>query len=140
MIFIVFNLSQWVHAQNSSSAEFQCRSKAKEIAADTYKTCMTDVRQTQLEQIRKDYKEKLAELKSHYDKELKKMGTGLGTGAGTSVKQVTRGSKLPAKKGQIQTQVIDLSSPDSDSVQANRLKIEQDEVNSVEVVELPPQE
>lgn len=59
-----------------ASYELSCRNKAKEIAADTYKGCMTEQRQAQIEQIRKDYKEKLSNLKNHYDKELKKLSGG----------------------------------------------------------------
>ncbi len=201
---VTLNLSSFAQAQNSSSAEFQCRNKAKEIAAETYKGCMTDNRQAQLEQIRKEYKEKLSDLKSHYDKELKKMagqnsanslgspvpnseGDELSNTAATSYTTNSTGqpakdpvetkttykqpkaskvnspkrslgqrasgarnmpSSLPAKKTPVKSQVIDLSTPsgtqDTESIEAtqseNRLKIEQDGANDIEVVELPYQE
>ncbi|MBC7419360.1 MAG: hypothetical protein H7328_01410 [Bdellovibrio sp.] len=169
-VLVAVNLGSFAHAQNSSSSEFQCRSKAKEIAAETYKGCMTDQRQAQLEQIRKDYKEKLSELKSHYDKELKKLSNGKTSAAVSApeasaksapqeatieLKKLPRSStrasgarSLPTKKGPIKTQVIDLSTPavtqDPETISAiqseNRLKIEQDEANNVEIVELPTQE
>jgi hypothetical protein len=60
------------HAQNSS--ELTCRSKAKEIAAQTYNSCVTEARNTQIDQIRKEYQKQLADLKAKYDKELKKVG------------------------------------------------------------------
>jgi len=60
------------HAQ--SSFELTCRSKAKEIAAQTYSGCVTDARNTQIEQIRKDYQKQLTDLKAKYDRELKKVG------------------------------------------------------------------
>lgn len=66
-----FLLSQGAFAE--ASFEVMCRSKAKEIAAETYKGCMTEYRQTQLEQIRKEYKEELSQLKNQYDKKLKKL-------------------------------------------------------------------
>lgn len=123
-----------------ASYEVMCRNKAKEIAAETYKGCMTEQRQVQIEQIRKEYKEKLASLKSHYDKELKKMssGTAATTNAANSnsvaphassdtnqmevnlikksesnkAKQRTSGARLPAKKSNgVATQIIDLSAP-----------------------------
>ena len=69
--FFSFLLSQGVFAE--ASFEVMCRGKAKEIAAETYKGCMTEYRQTQLEQIRKEYKEELSQLKNQYDKKLKKL-------------------------------------------------------------------
>lgn len=62
------------HAQQQSSMELTCRAKAKEIAAQTYSTCVTDARNTQIDQIRKDYQKQLTELKAKYDRELKKIG------------------------------------------------------------------
>ncbi|MBO9667349.1 MAG: hypothetical protein J7501_11115 [Bdellovibrio sp.] len=59
--------------QNSSS-DLMCRAKAKEIAASTYSSCVTEARNQQVEQIRANYQKELAALKTKYDKELKKMG------------------------------------------------------------------
>lgn len=56
-----------------SSAEVTCRNRAKEIAAETYQSCVTQAKQGQIEQIRKEYQQRLNDLKSHYDKELKKV-------------------------------------------------------------------
>lgn len=56
-----------------TSAEVMCRNKAKEIAAETYQTCVTEAKQGQIEQIRKEYQQRLNDLKNHYDKELKKV-------------------------------------------------------------------
>ncbi|MBC7465448.1 MAG: hypothetical protein H7256_05600 [Bdellovibrio sp.] len=119
-----------------ASYELTCRNKAKEIAADTYKGCMTEQRQVQIEQIRKDYKDKLSKLKNHYDKELKKLSSGgsvQASNANASASQANSndggpeivlkktgtakakarasGARLPEKKTTVSTQVIDLSSP-----------------------------
>jgi len=123
-----------------ASYEVQCRTKAKEIAAETYKGCMTEQRQAQIEQIRKDYKDKLSKLKNHYDKELKKLSGGsvqmqqtaaLNNGVEPSNEQTgpeitlkklgskntktrSSGARLPQKKTGVaatQTQVIDMSAP-----------------------------
>lgn len=53
--------------------ELSCRAQAKEIAAQTYKTCLTDNRNSELDQIKKDYQAKLNALKDQYQSELKKM-------------------------------------------------------------------
>ncbi|WP_373997581.1 hypothetical protein [Bdellovibrio bacteriovorus] len=57
-----------------TSAELTCRASAKEIAMQTYSACITEARNNQVEEIRKNYQKELSELKAKYDKELKKMG------------------------------------------------------------------
>ncbi len=61
-------------AQQRSSMELTCRAKAKEIAAQTYSSCVTEARNTQIDLIRKDYQKQLADLKAKYDRELRKVG------------------------------------------------------------------
>jgi len=63
-------------ASEDSSFELACRHQAKEIATETYKNCVTENRQSQVEDIRKEYQQKLSDLKSHYDGELKKISSG----------------------------------------------------------------
>lgn len=77
-LFLSLNLSTLLFstAQAQSSFELMCRNQAKEIASETYKNCVTEHRQSQVEEIRKEYQEKLSELKSHYDVELKKISAG----------------------------------------------------------------
>ncbi len=127
---MVFSLlfSKVAFAQNS--VEMSCRSKAKEIAAETYKGCMTEMRQSQIEQIRKDYKEKLTDLKSHYDNELKKLSSNQEGAPDSTVttlkakienkkaelkrpKQRASGARLPQKK--FSSQVLDFTRPANDS-------------------------
>ncbi len=55
------------------SYELSCRAQAKEIAAQTYKTCLTDNRNAELEQIKLDYQAKLNALKEQYQSDLKKL-------------------------------------------------------------------
>lgn len=56
-----------------TSSEVVCRAKAKEIAIQTYSSCVTEARQAKVEEIRTGYQKDLAALKSKYDKELKKL-------------------------------------------------------------------
>lgn len=104
-----------VHAHAQNSAELTCRSQAKEIAVQTYSTCITQARNNQIDDIRKNYKEELAALKAKYDQELKKMGgvaaektekSGKKKSSGLTLKEVsaqkpTKGiaRKLPTKSG-----------------------------------------
>lgn len=50
--------------------ELNCRAQAKDIAVKTYQTCVSSVRQKRIDEIRREYKTKLAELKGHYEQEL----------------------------------------------------------------------
>jgi hypothetical protein len=59
--------------RSSNEIETTCRIKAKEIAAETYRGCVTEQKNAQIEQIKKEYAAKLQALKSHYEQELKKM-------------------------------------------------------------------
>jgi hypothetical protein len=57
----------------STEIEASCRVKAKEIAAETYRACVTDQKNTQIEEIKKEYQNKLQALKAHYEAELSKL-------------------------------------------------------------------
>jgi hypothetical protein len=149
-----------------ASYEVMCRNKAKEIAADTYKGCMTEQRQSQIEQIRKDYKEKLSNLKNHYDKKLKELSGSQAKATRPAAvvaesnqpeitlkkidsgktRQRTSGARLPQKKSTVATQVIDLTSPvdsqinTTDEPVQSESRVRSSDDNDAEVVELPSQE
>lgn len=167
ILVLSINVFAGLTAFAQSSYELSCRNKAKEIAASTYKDCVTEQRQSQIEQIRKDYKEKMSELKNHYDNELKKMGS---SGAATSsvsnkvAPQKTSQAKANSKtmrasgarslpKKAVKTEVIDLTTGSTENAQAqeqatdestspsqNRLNTENERPQDVEIVELPTQE
>jgi hypothetical protein len=74
-----FTLSFYANAATEastteSSFEITCRSKAKELASDTYRSCVTENRNAELDRIRKDYQERLRALKDDYNKDLEKLG------------------------------------------------------------------
>lgn len=56
--------------------ELSCRAKAKEIAAETYRGCMSENRRAQLDQIKADYQARLKAVKDEYAQELKKLSSG----------------------------------------------------------------
>lgn len=169
IISIIFITSKVTAAE--SSFEVSCRIKAKELAAETYKNCVTEQKQIQLEQIRNDYKVKLNELKNHYDKELKKLNTKnsatdnssedkpklqksksnqLANDEGPTIKlrkTKTTSSRNALPKKSIQTEAIDLSSPESSIKETivteesqNRMKLDNQTAQDTEIVELPTQE
>lgn len=71
VLLIITSLSSIAYTQ--ASYEVMCRNKAKELAAMTYSNCLTDERQSQIENIRSEYKEQLTHLKAVYGDKLKKI-------------------------------------------------------------------
>lgn len=53
--------------------EASCKIKAKEAAVSIFRSCMTDGKNAQLEQIRKEYQEKLGAMRTEYEKELSRL-------------------------------------------------------------------
>lgn len=58
-------------AQNG--IELTCRTKAKEVAAQAYSSCVIETRNAKSEELRNNYQKELAALKAKYDKELEKV-------------------------------------------------------------------
>ncbi len=50
--------------------ELSCKQKAKETAAAIYQDCISENKQAEVERIRSEYKEQLAELKNKYNSQL----------------------------------------------------------------------
>ena len=68
-----------VRSENSGEAvqaeyELVCRSKAKEIAAQAYRSCITENKTAEIEKLRKEFQEKLKTLKADYDAEIQRLG------------------------------------------------------------------
>jgi hypothetical protein len=85
-----------VKAFGQTSYELQCKSQAKEVALQTYQTCVTENRQQQIDSLRKEYQAKLNELKEHYNRELKK-AAGKETDANAPSAQPAPANPLPTK-------------------------------------------
>lgn len=133
-----------VAANAGSSTDLLCRNKAKEIAAETYKSCITESKQAQVSSLRDEYKAKLAELKDHYDGELKKISQGQTEATQSvkvkaqdsdsslrikSVKQSKSGSNNRVNKRASGAREIPLKDED--------LSSNNTDVSTVEIVELP---
>lgn len=60
----------------TSGAEIEnsCRAKAKEVAADTYRSCVTENKTAQIEKIKADYQEKIKALKADYEAKIQMLG------------------------------------------------------------------
>lgn len=94
-LFVLLSLATLKSWGQQTPMELSCRTKAKEVAAQTYNSCVTDARAVQIEKIRKEYQKQLTELKTKYDRELKKLK---GSGAG-GVGSASAGSKPKPTKG-----------------------------------------
>lgn len=68
------------------SFEVMCRQKAKEIAAETYRGCVTENKKTQIEQLRNDYQSRLKALKDEYETEIQRLSASKRTGDSAAVK------------------------------------------------------
>lgn len=72
LTFVLFQIHS-AHAAVASieESELVCKNKAKELASESFKSCVTESRNVRIDQIRKEYQQKLQELKTHYDGQLK---------------------------------------------------------------------
>jgi uncharacterized protein YecT (DUF1311 family) len=134
-------------AAGTSSIEFMCKAKAKEIAAETYKGCVTENKQVQVERIRKEYQTKLAELKNQYNSELKQLSPKKGSKASASAE--ISATEMPAKKmksSKVKKEQIDFSSSNQAPAITDYPSSDQNEagvdvaVPETEIVEIPVQQ
>ena len=54
--------------------ESSCRSQAKIAAKESYRTCMSEKKSAQLNELKAAYEQKLSALKTQYERELSQMG------------------------------------------------------------------
>lgn len=73
MIVVLF-FAVLAFAAPQTSYELSCRAKAKEIAAETYRTCVSENKTAEIERLKKDYQERLRLLKDDYEVEISKLG------------------------------------------------------------------
>lgn len=151
MLALLFHSNSALAAAGTGSIEFMCKTKAKEIAAETYSGCINDNKQAELERIRKEYQAELAQVKAKYNSELQglKKGKIKASAAATSAPTASTLRDMPAKKmktsSKVKTEKIDFSSDSSDqnSNESQSIQAEAtDTVSSVtpEIVEIPVQE
>lgn len=144
---ILLAMASQASAAGTNSIEFMCKAKAKEIAAETYRGCVTENKQAQVERIRKEYQTKLAELKNQYNSELKQLSPKK-PGKSTAVTE-TNASEMPAKKmksTKVKKEQIDFSSSTPAPTMAVDPSSHQNETSvevaapETEIVEIPVQQ
>lgn len=107
-------------SQAQTHIENSCKVKAKEIAAESYKTCVTDNRAKELEAIRKDYQKKLTALKAQYEKQLKKVAPKSSSAKATVQDSAPQNQPLEAapQEMQIQPNIPDIQAPEANDSDA----------------------
>lgn len=105
-ILLSTSVSVLLFSQVSSAQaviELSCKAKAKEIALQTYDTCVSEKKQAHIDQIRQEYQDKLNELKKQYDTELKKMGAAINNSSvGNSMSaKIGKTSKTTKNNGKV---------------------------------------
>ena len=141
------------NAFTQTAAELSCRAQAKEIAMQTYSSCITQARNSQVEEVRKNYQKELADLKAKYDRELKKMtgGKSATASAPSKIKQMPASrpvkgiaKELPSKAtvgtetapvqhvSEEATKVVAVSSEDASGIEK-----EASDADQVEIIEMP---
>jgi hypothetical protein len=155
----VFGIASTAWSAQGGSIELMCRNKAKEIAAETYKNCVTDVKQSQVRSLRKEYEDKLAALKSHYDGELKKISNGqTATKSAVSsddqievqnnrpvvkesyIKRSSGARELPMDSNNNESK-SELKDTSKDQSKASKLDLSNNtDASTIEVVEIPPEQ
>jgi hypothetical protein len=71
-VLVLLVSSTAVNAQTAPVAN-SCKAKAKQIAADAYRSCVADEKNVQIEQIKRNYQVKMLALKKYYEDQLKKI-------------------------------------------------------------------
>jgi hypothetical protein len=74
-LLILFALSvKAIRTFASDNIDVMCRSKAKEIATQTYRTCVTENKTVQLDKLKKDFQSRMKNLKEEYEREVQRVG------------------------------------------------------------------
>lgn len=140
MVKIIFTLCFGFSALSIASIEqidSECKIQAKELAVQSYQSCVKENRNVKIEQIRKEYQEKLTELKSYYDSELKKLSPQSMTQAPVASKKKSNlktkkyeGNGLPPKIISTKTLPANKDQPEPISTQESGQQMESDSQES----------
>ena len=82
---------------SGAEIETSCRVKAKEIAADTYRSCVTENKTAQIEKIKADYQEKIKALKADYEAKIQILGGKVPAKKDSKVMQASNKSESKAE-------------------------------------------
>jgi hypothetical protein len=97
LIFFTALFSQ-ANILQGQKIQLQCKEKAKEIAQSTYTSCLNEARETELDKVKQDYKEKMEKLKSYYNKKIKTLTASDDDNKKTSKHSTSEFPNLPEEK------------------------------------------
>ncbi len=138
-------------SSGSKSLELMCRNKAKEIAAETYNTCVTENKQSQLKEVRSDYEQELAAVKKRFEAKLKKISKGelAKSPAASSDDNVDKQNNMPSNEGYIKrssgAREIPMNNESQTGASMSKDQTKSDlsnntDASSIEIVEIPAEQ
>ena len=112
-------LSTGIAKAAESDYEGMCRIKAKEVAAESYRGCVTEARTSQIEQLKKEYQDKLKAMKDDYEKEIKRLSAGSAAQAKANAKEAAKEAK-EAKKAARKSAKSKLPAKDASKISSDK--------------------
>jgi len=146
----ILSLSNSALGAPQGSFELMCRNRAKEVAAETYKGCVTENKQTQIKEVRKEYEQELAAVKSRFENKLKKISKGEkvkedSSSQASSDDNIATQNNKPAKEGYIKRSSGARELPMNSETSSPKDQPKNDlsnntDASSIEIVEIPAEQ
>ncbi len=102
---------------DSSQIESTCRIKAKEVATETYRGCVTENKSKEIERIKQTFQEKLDRLKKDYEGEL--AGIGAKKKGSASSKKISKLSEEHVSEGVLDVNQTEMDIPEPKPLEGN---------------------
>lgn len=96
--FTLINSNAQATVNWSTMNENSCRTKAKEVATETYKDCMSEIKSAKIEKIKSDYTKELKAIKAKYEAEIKKLTNDKNSVSSLTAESVTADKSSTADK------------------------------------------
>lgn len=155
----ILSISNFASAAPQPSAgggsfELMCRNRAKEVAAETYKGCVTENKQTQIKEVRKEYEQELAAVKNRFENKLKKISKGESVKDSSAIQSappqassddnISVQNNKPSKEGYIKrssgARELHMNSEATPKDQSNNDLSNNTDASSIEIVEIPAEQ
>jgi hypothetical protein len=116
----------------SNEIEFMCKTKAKELAAATYKDCISESKQAEIQRIRSEYQAQISDLKSKYNSQLEKLS---GSGSKNTEKPKAKPDKAKTSKAKPETLIEDSDIPAFPSETVKKMNRQQIKTERIDLTE-----
>ena len=94
-----------------SSQELSCRAKAKEVAAESYRGCVSEYKNAEIERLHKNYQKKLKALKDNYEKEVETLSGDTPSRKGKA-KKVAKNRPSADESTEVKSSTVNTTGPD----------------------------